>query len=583
VYLPPGATLGKMIVTEAGSSIYVQRDGIIAHNSFATAITNNGTIHWTGDNSILAQDGTSALPAFSFGTQETLGLYKYSSTGVGLSGNLLLTNSGAVLNMGVPTGANNPSINFFSSNTGSYSTAPSRIQAYGGTGAVNSGTIELNGASYIFGSSGTVSVNNTTASTSNTTGGLLVSGGIGISNTTEATSATNGGTITTAGGVGIAKKLFIGGTINTADTTASTSNTTGSITTAGGIGISNTTEATSRTNGGTLTSAGGAGVAKRLFVGGNVYSYGTSTGTNDVAQLVLGPAPSATNFDYCSQIRSLSSSGSNFGSQLQFYTHGGTSTSGDGTVRMTIGNAGTVSITSTTASTNNTTGSITTAGGIAISNTTDAVSATNGGTITTAGGVGIAKQLFVAGITNSTNTTASTSNTTGGLLVSGGIGISNTTDAVSATNGGTITTAGGVGIAKKLFVGTDLDVIGTLTKGAGSFVIPHPDENKRNQGYKLKHCFVESNTRGDNIYRYNINISYCFELDLPDYFDLLNENPQVFVSAKNVLGYGFGVVDKNKVSIKVNVPGEYNILVIGTRKDEIAYNFFDKKGGAEFV
>lgn len=54
-----------------------------------------------------------------------------------------------------------------------------------------------------------------------------------------------------------------------------------------------------------------------------------------------------------------------------------------------------VSITDSTASTSTGSGSITTAGGLGISNTTDALSFSNGGTITTAGGVGIGKRLFV--------------------------------------------------------------------------------------------------------------------------------------------------------------------------------------------
>jgi hypothetical protein len=51
------------------------------------------------------------------------------------------------------------------------------------------------------------------------------------------------------------------------------------------------------------------------------------------------------------------------------------------------------------------------------------------------------------------DTTPSTSNSTGSFVSTGGVGISNTTDAASYTNGGTITTAGGAAIAKKLFVG----------------------------------------------------------------------------------------------------------------------------------
>jgi mucin-19 len=57
--------------------------------------------------------------------------------------------------------------------------------------------------------------------------------------------------------------------------------------------------------------------------------------------------------------------------------------------------------------------------------------------------------------------TASTSNTTGALTTSGGLGISNTTDATSTTNGGSITTSGGLAVAKKVYIGTDLAVGGT--------------------------------------------------------------------------------------------------------------------------
>lgn len=61
------------------------------------------------------------------------------------------------------------------------------------------------------------------------------------------------------------------------------------------------------------------------------------------------------------------------------------------------------------------------------------------------------------GVLNLHGTVASTSSTTGTLLSAGGIGISNTTDATSVTNGGTFTTAGGMSIAKKLFVGDTAD------------------------------------------------------------------------------------------------------------------------------
>jgi hypothetical protein len=70
------------------------------------------------------------------------------------------------------------------------------------------------------------------------------------------------------------------------------------------------------------------------------------------------------------------------------------------------------------------------------------------------------------------STLACTTSSNGSVRVAGGIGISNTTDAISSTNGGTITTAGGLAVAKKAFIGTDLSVGGNLTvTGAVSFGI----------------------------------------------------------------------------------------------------------------
>jgi hypothetical protein len=160
----------------------------------------------------------------------------------------------------------------------------------------------------------------------------------------------------------------------------------------------------------------------------------------------------------------------------------------------------------TTVSSSSSTGILTLAGGLSISNTTDAVSSTNGGTFTSAGGAAIAKQLRIGGLTtlgaslavtgtatvsstltsgalsvtgttnlagnlsvtgSSTfsNVTSSTSNSTGSFVLSGstgGIGISGTTDAVSSTNGGTFTTAGGAAVAKQLFVGGLANLGGAL-------------------------------------------------------------------------------------------------------------------------
>ena len=123
-----------------------------------------------------------------------------------------------------------------------------------------------------------------------------------------------------------------------------------------------------------------------------------------------------------------------------------------------------------------------------------------------------------------------------------------------------------------LCASADVNITGNLTKGSGSFRIPHPDPEKTCSKYLL-HSFVESPTEGDNIYRYEIETLNCSaSLDLPDYFKLLNKNEQVWVSPKNHFGSAYGVVDKEQtcVSFCSNCDGQYNVLIIGTRKDEVA-------------
>jgi hypothetical protein len=115
-----------------------------------------------------------------------------------------------------------------------------------------------------------------------------------------------------------------------------------------------------------------------------------------------------------------------------------------------------------------------------------------------------------------------------------------------------------------------------LSKASGTFRINHPDPSKTATKY-LQHSFVESPTRGDNIYRYVVCAVGCAaSLKLPSYYKFLNENDQVWVTPKSHLGYGFGVVNEEQtnVDITTNADGEYNVLIIGTRKDIDAMNGF---------
>jgi hypothetical protein len=72
------------------------------------------------------------------------------------------------------------------------------------------------------------------------------------------------------------------------------------------------------------------------------------------------------------------------------------------------------------------------------------------------------------------------------------------------------------------------------------------------------------------------------EIELPDYFKFLNENIQVWVTPKKGFGVGYGEVNNEltKVSIFSNEDLEYNILIIGTRKDKDA---IDNWNGVEIL
>ena len=115
-----------------------------------------------------------------------------------------------------------------------------------------------------------------------------------------------------------------------------------------------------------------------------------------------------------------------------------------------------------------------------------------------------------------------------------------------------------------------------LSKTSGTFRIDHPDPAKTATKY-LQHSFVESPTRGDNIYRYGVTTcSGSASFALPDYYKFLNENDQIFIAPKNHFGTAYGTIDscQSCVSVCSNCDGDYNVLIIGTRKDIDAKNGF---------
>ncbi|MEO9336026.1 DUF2793 domain-containing protein [Mesorhizobium sp. SB112] len=143
-----------------------------------------------------------------------------------------------------------------------------------------------------------------------------------------------------------------------------------------------------------------------------------------------------------------------------------------------------------------------------------------------------------------------------------------------------VTAAGNVGIGTAAPTAR-LQVAGSLSKTSGSFDIPHPDP-ELNATHRLRHCFVEAPTRGENIYRFTVNADGAgtVRLPLPDYWRHLNENPQIWVCADGHFGRAYGVVndDESGLVITCETTGSYNVLLIGTRKDELARDYFDPLG-----
>jgi len=108
-----------------------------------------------------------------------------------------------------------------------------------------------------------------------------------------------------------------------------------------------------------------------------------------------------------------------------------------------------------------------------------------------------------------------------------------------------------------------------LSKVVGSFTIPHPNPAKKNT-HTLSHNFVEAPTEGENIYRYQVSTINCqATIELPSYYKFLNKNTITKVSPVDTFGTGYAVLDSamDCVTFTSNCEGNYNILLIGTRKD----------------
>lgn len=108
--------------------------------------------------------------------------------------------------------------------------------------------------------------------------------------------------------------------------------------------------------------------------------------------------------------------------------------------------------------------------------------------------------------------------------------------------------------------------------GTKNFEIPHPKPSKKDT-HRIRHAAVESPTEGDTLYRYKISADKDNDLviiNLPDYFIWLNKDVQIFVTGQGHFGNGYGELNKESEHLEIHCQfkGEYNVLVVGTRKDD---------------
>ena len=108
--------------------------------------------------------------------------------------------------------------------------------------------------------------------------------------------------------------------------------------------------------------------------------------------------------------------------------------------------------------------------------------------------------------------------------------------------------------------------------GTKNFEIPHPNPAKK-ETHLLRHGSVESPSPGETLYRWKIDAkedNSTVTIPLPDYFMHLNEHVQIFVTGQGHFGNGYGIYNEAQEGLEIHckLAGEYNVLAIGTRKDD---------------
>jgi hypothetical protein len=362
---------------------------------------------------------------------------------------------------------------------------------------------------------------------------------------------TTSGSLVLSGGLGMAKNIYVGGNLSV----------TGTGTIVGPLTIAITTQA-SDTLTGAIVCNGGVAIKKDLRVSGTI--YGTVSGSS-LSITSIGSSPNANGMTLNSSTLNLEPASASYG---------GIVTTGTQTIAGAKTFSSATIVSDATVSSGYNTGCFVCSGGIGCNNinangyitsnnvvsgnaTNDSSTALNTGALVAPnGGLSVKKSIYCGGYLNLYSTNpyviiGNGSSTTSTAYIMRGqnsnwqfydTGTGNTAPNAANVIGFYCEDTGTTPLTIKQT--GDVAVLGTLTKGGGSFLISHPDPSKPN--YKLRHCFVETNTRGTNIYEYEVKTSsLTSSITLPTYFKHLNERPYIYISAKDVLGYGYGSISED--------------------------------------
>ena len=369
------------------------------------------------------KSGTGVLRPLQLNVGSNIDIFMDTNGNVGIN----TTNPLYTLDINGTVQANN--YNYFNSLT-LYSTGDS-------TSIYTSGSLTVSGGASIIKNlwvGGNVYFTNTMDSSS-TSASVYLAGGLTIA---SGQSANYGfGALTVAGGASFGQSIYVGqdlnviGSINGAAgssnsfayiTVTATDNSinlsTGSLVTFGGITVQTYQNASSVSNGGSILTPGGVSIGKDLYLGGNMFNYGTTNYNNNFNS---SNSSFIRIFDISSiKCFSIDRSISNADLSISRYNNSGSFVEKSINISR---NTGIITINNTTESLNLSSGSLITVGGITVQCTTNSTTLSSGGAVTIFGGLSVNKDVLIGGNVLISSTAISNNQNQGAFVVNGGVGI----------------------------------------------------------------------------------------------------------------------------------------------------------------